>query len=342
MEGKSGTILLILKVLEKYSDENHPLSQQDIIDKVEQEYGICLERKSVSKHINALIDDFDYDIEHISIKDKSGKNKKIGYALINRMFETSEIKFLVDAIYSSKMIPGNYAKNLAKKLYSTLSDNQQSECDYSYIISSNNINRTDNKEIFNNIELIQKAIVDKKKINFKMKGYDENGKSTTRKDGRIYTVSPYYLVNNDSKYYMICNPFTPKYGIKPYRLDNIIDVEIIDEPSYPLNNIDGYKNFNISEYLNENIYMYGGPTISATLEFKNSYTIAYIKEYFGNNARIYKKDDKLYADIKKCNRTALTFWVLQYSKEVTLISPSDLVNEIKDHLTKKLEDYSKL
>ena len=336
MEGKSASILLILKTLEKYSDENHYLTQQQIIDYIEQDYDIKLERKSISKHINTLIDDFDYDID-IRPKGSGG-----GCALLSRMFEASEIKFLVDAIYSSKMLTGKYAKDLSEKIYSTLSENQKRECDYSYIISSNNINRTENRQIFNNIDRIQQAIVKNKKIKFQMKIYDENGKPVSRKDGKEYICSPYFLVNNSSKYYMICNPFTPKYKVKPYRIDNMLNVEISSEDAYPLNNIEGMKNFNISEYINEHIYMYGGEAISATLLLKNSsYSISYIKEYFGSNAKIYKKDGNIYTNVR-CNRTALKFWVLQYSKEITLISPTDLVEEIRQHLKEKLDEYCKI
>ena len=51
---KKTSIILILKVLEEYSDENHYLTQQQIIDKVDELYGIELERKSVRRFCLAL------------------------------------------------------------------------------------------------------------------------------------------------------------------------------------------------------------------------------------------------------------------------------------------------
>ena len=52
IENKKASILLILKVLQEYSDEEHFLTQQDIIDKVDELYGIELERKSVAFSIS--------------------------------------------------------------------------------------------------------------------------------------------------------------------------------------------------------------------------------------------------------------------------------------------------
>ena len=56
IENKKSSIILILKVLEEYTDEDHLLTQQQIIDKISQLYNIDLERKSVSNSISLLIE----------------------------------------------------------------------------------------------------------------------------------------------------------------------------------------------------------------------------------------------------------------------------------------------
>ena len=58
---KKSSLILILKVLEEYTDEDHLLTQQQIIDKISQLYNIDLERKSVSNSISLLIE-LGYDI----------------------------------------------------------------------------------------------------------------------------------------------------------------------------------------------------------------------------------------------------------------------------------------
>ena len=54
-------MLCILNVLREHSDENHPLTQAQIIKKIEHKYGLELERKSIGANIESLID-FGFDI----------------------------------------------------------------------------------------------------------------------------------------------------------------------------------------------------------------------------------------------------------------------------------------
>ena len=105
IENKKASILLILKTLEEYSDEDHFLTQQEIIDKIDANYGIELERKSVAYSLS-LLEELEYDIV---------KGPRGGYALFSRLFEPSEVQFITDALFSSKALPGKQAAALSKK-----------------------------------------------------------------------------------------------------------------------------------------------------------------------------------------------------------------------------------
>ena len=136
IENKKASILLILKVLQEYSDEDHFLTQQDIIDKVDELYGIELERKSVAFSIS-LLQELDYDIN---------KSPRGGYALLSRDFDNSEIRYIVDSLFCSKSISGKQAACLSKKLNACLSRYQRK--DYDFIQKSAVINRSENAELF--------------------------------------------------------------------------------------------------------------------------------------------------------------------------------------------------
>ncbi len=58
---KKLSILYTLQILKDYSDENHLLSQNDIVNKINNIYGMTCERKSIAANIDSLID-FGYDI----------------------------------------------------------------------------------------------------------------------------------------------------------------------------------------------------------------------------------------------------------------------------------------
>ena len=47
-------LVRILQILEQYSDFDHPLKQQDIIDYLDKDYGIVIERKAVGRNLSLL------------------------------------------------------------------------------------------------------------------------------------------------------------------------------------------------------------------------------------------------------------------------------------------------
>ena len=327
IENKKASILLILKVLEEYSDEDHFLTQQDIIDKVDELYGIELERKSVAFSIS-LLQELDYDIN---------KSPRGGYALLSRDFDNSEIRFITDALFSSKCLNGKQAANLSKKLNSCLSKYQRK--DYNFIYKSNEINRSENKEIFYTLELIEEAKRRGKRISFQYLTFDENGKPITKRDGFRYIVSPYYSANSGGRYFLICN-YREKYrAITWFRIDYMINPKIEDEwPIKPLESLEGMKNFDIAAYLNDNIYLLDGDVIKATFRIDWPNAVQYIVDWFGKNARVYKKDDLLYADIK-CNESALFYWYMQYSEDFKIIAPKTLVKRVKQEASNIVAKY---
>ena len=76
MFNKKSSTILILKVLQEYSDEDHYLTHQDIINHIKRDYGLEFERKSVASSI-ALLQELGYDIN---------KGAKGGFALFSRLF----------------------------------------------------------------------------------------------------------------------------------------------------------------------------------------------------------------------------------------------------------------
>lgn len=53
METKS-RILYLMRILEQYTDEEHPLTTNQLIDKLQDDYGISAYRTTIAKDIAAL------------------------------------------------------------------------------------------------------------------------------------------------------------------------------------------------------------------------------------------------------------------------------------------------
>ena len=53
-EPKKLALIRIWQILKDYSDYNHPLTQEEISKRLENEYGIFIERKAISRNISLL------------------------------------------------------------------------------------------------------------------------------------------------------------------------------------------------------------------------------------------------------------------------------------------------
>ena len=327
LQNKKAIILYILKILEKYSDANHPLTQVKISDLIRQEYCVDVERKTIGYYLQVLLD-FDYDIRKV---------EKKGFYLGERIFDPSEVTFLTDAIYSSKIIESHQAKQLSEKIYSTLSKYDQRHYDSLY--KTSDISRANNKEFFCNIEVINEAIAKKKKVKFQYINFDEKGNEVFRNGGFAPRVSPYFLVNNYGRYYLVANYYKSN-GTTNYRIDLMKNVVICEnENARDFRELtDLPKNFSISDYVNDHIYMFGGKVITSEIEIDDVKHIVYIKDWFGNRAKFYKVNDKLYARVK-VDEDALVYWALQYIQYFKIVKPIELQEKIKELLKNGLDKY---
>ena len=100
--------ILILDILKEYSDSDHRLLQQDIIDLLKMDYGMDCERRAVKSNIVSL-QEMGYDI----VSDK-------GYYLRTREFTDAELRLLIDSIFTSGAITDKEAHQLANKLENSL------------------------------------------------------------------------------------------------------------------------------------------------------------------------------------------------------------------------------
>ena len=317
--------ILILKILEKYSDDNHPITQAKIIEYLLSDYQIEAERKSVSSNLT-LLEDLDYDIVRTSK----------GVYLASRLFDKNQVKYLIDAVFSSKSISANHAKELVERITSL--ESIYDKKDYEYIYKTKDINRNNSSNVFYNMEMIMEAKKKKKRIEFNLINYDENGKKITKLGGYLYRVSPYFLVNNYGNYYML-GQYRSKYGpLSVYRVDRMINLKVSDWEYTEMSDAGLPKDFSIAKYINEHIYIYGGDVIDAELLILDSNEIINVKEWFSTGATINNVNGEIHASIKT-NEQALIYWLMQYGQNIKVLSPESLKEKVVNYLDKMRELY---
>ena len=237
-------IMNILDILRKYSDEEHRLSQKDIAEILKTEYDMTADRKAIRRNILNLMD-CGYNIE-FSESIRMVPNPKTGQPeesylwsdfYLERDFTDGELRLLIDSLLFSKHIPYSQCKELVGKLEGLSNVYFRSRVKR---IARLPEDKTDNKQLFLTIELLDEAISRGRKVSFKYLEYgtDKRQHSKTRPDGteRVYIISPYQMAAKEGKYYLICN--YDKYDdISNYRLDRITELKILDAPAKPFEHL---------------------------------------------------------------------------------------------------------
>ena len=234
-------ILLILEVLERNSDEDHHLTQQEILRILESEYGVVCDRRSIKANVLDLVD-FGYDI-----------NMDDGYYLASRDFEDAELRMLIDSVLFSRHISRIQGKRLIEKL--AKQSNKYFRAKVSHVRSLPDLNRTDNKQVMIVLDTLNDAIEKKRKVRFMYNSYGTDFRLHPRRQEK-YLVNPYQMVANNGRYYLIGN--VDKYAdINHYRIDRITDIEMTDLAVKPIKQVGGMENgLNLPKHMAGRAYLY--------------------------------------------------------------------------------------
>lgn len=310
MEEKKTSILAVYKVLEEFSDENHPLTRTEITDLIKKLYNITIDRRTLYRNIEMLIN-FGYDISDYN-------ENKIGYYLKDRLFQHSEVLLLCNAVHASHFIPDKASKDLVNKLLSCQSRYKRN--DYFKNVYLPNNKKKDNKQFLLNIEQISRAINEKKVIKFTYTHYDINKKLVNTRDDAYYR-SPYFLVVNGDRVYMVGKGKNHD-SLSHFRVDRMKDIELVDEYYLRLpKNLDAYT------YANNKIYMFSGDETGVTLRCDKK-ALDVIIDTFGKDVML-ADEGETFTVYTKCGKEDIVKFCLQYVESVELLEPLSLRQEVR-------------
>lgn len=333
-EAKKLLIIRILQILEYYSDVNHPLTQEEIIKKLYNDYGIEAERKAIGRNIALLQDMFEresMDKSATAIIIESDKRK--GAFIDKRLFEDSELRLLIDGVLASKYISEKYSADIIEKL--SMLSNKYFKSNIKHVYSVKDWDKTENKDIFYNIAIIDEAIEKSRQITF---DYNKYGADKKLHKTSSHTASPYQLILHNQHYYLVF--FSEKWEkICHFRVDKISDINITDEPLTPLRTLKGYENgLDYKKYATALPYMFTDETERIVFDCDEC-VIDQVVDWFGKNARISSAGGGKYEVTVYASPNAMEYWAMQYLNYVEIKSPVSLREKIRDNLLKAEEKY---
>ena len=321
MAEKKQSNLLVLEILRENSDENHILSVKDIQSLLETRYGVKLERRAIYSNFEILAQ-AGYEIS--DYKD-NGK----GYYLVSRQFDKGEVLLLCNAIHASHFISEKQSNKLIKTLLATQSRYDQK--DFTDKVYMPNPQKTSNRELMYNVEIVSEAIREKKMLQFSYLKYGKDKKLETRRP-EPYIVEPRYIVYADSRAYMIVT--SPNHeGYIHYRLDKISDAIMLNKAAKRLpKDIDAY------EYARNKLFMYSGNMEAITYRCHEKILDQMI-DIFGSEANIIFDDGEYFSLSIKASETGALYLAQQFMEYIEIVSPQTLREQFKENLNKALKKY---
>ena len=322
MDKKALPILVYLILYEQSCPEN-PITHIRLAEIIENNYNLETNRKLVSRAIATLEE---LEVEIIQVKNK-------GVYLASRPLETGEIKFLIDCVCSINYMDSNFSADFISKLCKLGGKPFNEKHKLAYRVKDTL--RGDNKELFINIELIDEAISEKIKITF---DYNKYGADKKLHKTQTHTVSPFYSFLANQSYYLLCS--SDKYeGIGFFRIDKIKNVQKTTEKALDVKSFEGFRDgIDIEKLAHSYPYMYSDkPQLIEII--CNEKIIDDVISKFGKKIKIKKLENDKYQVSVTASAMAMEFWLMQYCKYATVISPKSLVEKIKENVKTMKNNY---
>lgn len=319
--------LYILKILERYSDVEHPLTQNDVIAHLGADYGMECERKSIARNILAL-QESGYDIAYEN-----------GYYLRERMFEDSELRLLIDRVLCSRDIPVLQCRHLIEKLGAL--SNVYFKKSIRHICNVSALPHSPNKELFYTIDVLDEAIEKKRQVRFFYNKFGED-KQLHHLHHHPSTVNPYQMAVSNGRYYLIGN-YDAFDNVVHCRIDFITEITMLDAPAKPMEQVRGLENgLNLPKHLLEHLYMFSGESVHVKMRVSMR-IISDVIDWFGMEFHIVREDDA-HCIVQLCvNAQAMYYWAMQYGNYVEILEPETLrqrIHETARHLAAVYEDQT--
>ena len=316
-------ILYLYKILTELTDEEHSISMPEIQKQLSL-YGITAGRKALYEDIDALKS---YGIDIVS-----GRGNKAGYAIVNRDFQLPELKLLADAVSSARFLTEKKSKELLEKI-GTLASVHQRQQMIRPIITVDRVKAL-NENIYVNMDVITRAINEKKQISFLYFNYDPHKNKVYRDTRRV--CSPYALAWNDERYYLVSFYASRPENMTNFRVDRMERVEILEEDA-----VAPPANFSVSRHISSSFSMFSGHDTEVRIRFKNQLVGAII-DRFGKSVRMIPGDDRHFTvciTVKADNPQPFFGWLFQFGTDAELIYPDALRSQYADFARKIAEQY---
>lgn len=316
----------LAQIMLENTDETHFLTMPEIISALG-EYGITAARKSIYNDLR--------DLERFGIE---VEGEPVGngyhYHVVNRLFETPELKLLVDAIQSSKFITERKSNALIRKLEKLASRYDAAKLQRQVYVSGRI--KTMNESIYYTVDAIHNAILENKKIKFQYFQWNVKKQMELRRDGRYYHISPWGLSWADENYYLVGYDSEAAI-IKHYRVDKMLHIRMSDEKR---EGKEYFKRLDMADYTKKSFGMFGGEEQRVKLSVENRLA-GVIIDRFGKDVMLIPGDGGHFTVSVNVRVSGQFFaWIISLGEGVKITGPENVVEQMKAEIERLRRQYA--
>lgn len=303
-------IMKLLELLRQNTDEQNPMTTSQLISALA-EMDIPCDRRTLTQDV-ATLNDAGYEIMITMV----GHEK--GYYVADRRFSVPELKILIDAVHAASFITEKKSEELIEKI-ADLAGTCRAE-----VLKRNmvcfNTRKHSNEHIYYNVDVLEEAILTKRKVIFRYFDLNENREKVFRKDGHHYVVEPIALVFNEDNYYLMV--YSAKHdSTGTYRVDRMEAVEIIDEPT-------SEKAISLrstmAEHTEQTFKMFAGQPEDVVLQFPPK-LIGPVYDKFGEDTQMIRSGENIIATVRVQVSPTFRGWLYQFGGEMKYLTPDSLL-----------------
>lgn len=347
--------LCILRILERDTDVDHPLSIENIRKKVEADYGIEVDRKTVSNNLSWL-SELD---ERVRCDVKARSDGHGGIQEVSSgwhcepALEAEELRYLADALLSCPRMPPRQKRDLWQKV-SALGGSHAKRFAGLGDFHDANPRPAVNKQLFRTIDVLNEALGSGCQASFLLGSLDLKGRFCRRAEERRHVVDPRFMAMSDGRHYLFASypsTRTPPDDRKMYsfRIDLMLDAELCrDEDGNPRKaTVPPDRNPDVRTYLDKHLYTFSDPIVPVLFRFEDTDANRnLVFDRFGSAVRLERAGDDA-ADgrprldaVVQANEDAMRFFAMQYSGVIEVLEPQSLRDALHEEGLRVAKRYA--
>ena len=324
--GKQKLLLLhLLSILRSETDEQQGLGMEQLRQLLSQR-GFEPDRKSIYACIDAL------EAYGLDIQRPSGKRKDYRLLKSADELELSEVKLLADAVHASRFLSQAKAGKLTSKLEKLIS-RRQAQTLHRQVVVSDRV-KSMNNSIYYNVDALHAAIAQDRMVSFRYFDYNMSKKRIYRHDGERYRVSPYAMLYNNDKYYLMALPEEGE-ELRTYRVDKLDGVQLLEEKRQ---GHEIFEKVDLASYTRITFSMYAGEAQQVTLQFENHLLNAAM-DRFGHNIMVTRHGEEHFRFTTTIAVSPRFYgWLLGFGSGAEIISPP----KVREGMQQLIADAAKV